>query len=218
MGLRDKARESGARPEETPEQAGETPAAAEVPVEETAPAKPAVAPRLEASVTYLVQEERPEVAYSLFLSELADGRKGMIVSRTYPKNLRKALKLKDVPILWLTNAMSDEAVGPKDLERLTLTIKRFLEESNGNRPATSDGPHVVNSAFLVAELKGIIGRARAASSLGGDEIDPNQRTVGRGLSGNVGADPAPTPLPGAGQDRPCLWDPRPELSEHEICG
>ena len=135
MGLRDKARESSARADEVPEhpeEPQEPSVAPEEPAEEAPRKNDGGVHRLEPSVTYLVEEERPEIAYSLFLSELAEGKRGMIVSRTYPKNLRKAFKLKEVPVLWLTNAMSDEAVGPKDLERLTLTIKRFLEEGGGN--------------------------------------------------------------------------------------
>src|SRR4030042_5088647 len=135
MGLRDKARESSTKADDLPERPEEpqpSPAVVEEPVSEAPQQKDPGVRRLEPSVTYLVEEERPEIAYSLFLSELAEGKRGMIVSRTYPKNLRKAFKLKEVPVLWLTNAMSDEAVGPKDLERLTLTIKRFLEEGGGN--------------------------------------------------------------------------------------
>ena len=135
MGLRDKARESSTKADDLPERPEEpqpSPAVIEETVSEAPQQKASGVRRLEPSVTYLVEEERPEIAYSLFLSELAEGKRGMIVSRTYPKNLRKAFKLKEVPVLWLTNAMSDEAVGPKDLERLTLTIKRFLEEGGGN--------------------------------------------------------------------------------------
>ncbi|MCJ7606229.1 MAG: DUF835 domain-containing protein, partial [Thermoplasmata archaeon] len=100
-------------------------------VHDADPTPEAQAKLLEPSVTYLVEEEKPDLAYSLFLAMLKDGRRGMIVSRTYPKNLRKALDLNDVPVYWLTNAMSDEAIGPKDLERLTLTIRRFLDEGEG---------------------------------------------------------------------------------------
>lgn len=115
MGLRDKARESAAKtgPEPSLEKEPEpqdsessVPQAQEQP--EAAPAK-AERPPLEPSVTYLVEEERPDLAYTLFKEAMGQGMKGMIVSRTYPKNLKKSLNLGDTPVLWLTNAMSDEA-------------------------------------------------------------------------------------------------------------
>jgi FtsZ-interacting cell division protein ZipA len=138
MGLRDRARESASKPatEPPPEKEAREPpqetqeAPPQAPEQEAQP--PAEEARvLEQSVTYLVEEEKPDLAYSLFIAASAQGMRGMIISRTYPKNLRKGLNLGDVPIYWLTNAMSDDAVGPKDLERLTLTIKSFLEEREG---------------------------------------------------------------------------------------
>ncbi|MCU0859212.1 MAG: DUF835 domain-containing protein, partial [Thermoplasmata archaeon] len=158
MGLRDKARESASKttqeapvPEEPVQETREPEAPQSAPVEEELPKRQESAPdpssgpekpaALEPSVTYLVEEERPDLAYSLFIQASSQGMRGMIVSRTYPKNLRKALNLKDTPVYWLTNAMSDEAIGPKDLERLTLTIRRFLEEGGvRERPPAAPDP------------------------------------------------------------------------------
>ncbi len=155
MGLRDKAKESALKasmpaPEGPPEKA-ESHGAGE------GPAEPAEAPKggasLESSVTYLVEEERPDVAYSLFLSTTQQGMRGMIVSRTYPKNLRKSLNLGDVPVYWLTNAMSDEAIGPKDLERLTLTIRRFMEEGGGQVVLLDSLEYVITNNKFVSVLR-----------------------------------------------------------------
>ena len=157
MGLRDKARESASKdtdkqaetPEPTPP-SEPAPAQAEL-SQEKSEGKPS--DELEQSVTYLVEEERPELAYALFKKAAAQGMRGMIVSRTYPKNLRKSLDLGDVPVYWLTNAMSDEAIGPKDLERLTLTIRRFMEEGGGQVVLIDSLEYIITNNKFVSVLR-----------------------------------------------------------------
>ena len=157
MGLRDKARETATKdslPEESeapkapPEQSPPT----ETANQETTPPAPSYT-QLEESMTYLVEEERPDIAYSLFKSASAHGMRGMIISRTYPKNLRKSLDLGNIPVFWLTNAMSDEAIGPKDLERLTLAIRRFMEEDGGNLVLIDSLEYVITNNKFVSVLR-----------------------------------------------------------------
>ena len=152
MGLRDKAKESATKSPQ--EQAQEEPA--QSPEEKSMqppPEEQKQSPTLEPSVTYLVEEERPDLAYSLFITASKQGMRGMIVSRTYPKNLRKALDIGDAPIFWLTNAMSDEAIGPKDLERLTLSIRRFLEEGGGQLVLIDSLEYVITNNKFVSVLR-----------------------------------------------------------------
>jgi len=159
MGLRDKARESATKtaqdqPREKEPELNE-PEPTEVIEREPPEGEPAKSgrPPLEPSVTYLVEEERPDLAYTLFKEASSQGMKGMIVSRTYPRNLRKSLDLGDTPILWLTNAMSDEAIGPKDLDRLMLTIRRFLEEGDGKLVLIDSLEYVITNNKFVSVLR-----------------------------------------------------------------
>ena len=156
MGLRDKARESASKSaseptiSETPRAPSEQPPS-QPPAQDTpADARPRA---LEPSVTYLVEEERPDLAYKLFQEAAAQGIRGMIVSRTYPKNLRKALDLGDTPVFWLTNAMSDEAIGPKDLERLTLAIRRYLDEGGGQMVLIDSLEYIITNNKFVSVLR-----------------------------------------------------------------
>ena len=154
MGLRDKARESASKATQEHEQEQEEPALppGENP-SQPPPQEPTGPPKLEPSVTYLVEEERPDLAYTLFINATKEGMKGMVVSRTYPKNLRKALDLGDVPVLWLTNAMSDEAIGPKDLERLSLAIRRFLDEGGGQLVLIDSLEYIITNNKFVSVLR-----------------------------------------------------------------
>ena len=50
----------------------------------------------------------------------------MCVTRSYPERVREKYVLKDTPIVWLTNAPKENAMRPKDLEKLSLSIEHFL--------------------------------------------------------------------------------------------
>src|SRR4030065_2752453 len=100
MGLRDRARESTTKGSREPgsEQPKAEPEPSQAPEETPAPKEPGGPGGLEASMTYLVEEERPDQAYKLFTQPSRQGTRGVIVSRTYPKNLRKALDLGAQPL------------------------------------------------------------------------------------------------------------------------
>ena len=106
---------------------------------ELAPARPpptaAKAPPtikdLERSFSYLVEEDRPETSYSLFLNALKKGMKGYCITRNYPAKIRSKFDLKETPVVWLSNVGRDNAIRPKDLEKLSLSLEQFLSQSGG---------------------------------------------------------------------------------------
>ncbi len=103
--------------------------------EETAAPEPAVVEsdvmELERSFSYLVEEDRSEKSYKLFMSTLRKGMKGYCITRNYPAKIRSKFDLKDVPIIWLSNVGRDNAIRPKDLEKLSLSLERFLSQPDG---------------------------------------------------------------------------------------
>ncbi|UCE44729.1 MAG: isoleucine--tRNA ligase [Methanobacteriota archaeon] len=86
---------------------------------------------LERSFSYLVEEDRPEASYKLFLSTLEKGMKGYCITRNYPAKIRSKFDLKDVPIVWLSNVGRDNSIRPKDLEKLSLSLEQFLSQPDG---------------------------------------------------------------------------------------
>ncbi len=96
------------------------PKAAEVPVNE-----------LERSFSYLVEEDKPETSYNLFIKTLAKGMKGYCVTRNYPAKIRTKFDLKETPIVWLSNVGRENAIRPKDLEKLSLALEQFLSQPGG---------------------------------------------------------------------------------------
>ncbi|MGD9963453.1 MAG: DUF835 domain-containing protein, partial [Thermoplasmata archaeon] len=110
-------------PEEPPVTAPEAPA--------QEPEAPRKVDELERSFSYLVEEDKPETSYSLFMKTLSKGMKGFCVTRNYPAKIRTKFDLKDTPVIWLSNVGRDNAIRPKDLEKLSLALEQFLSQPNG---------------------------------------------------------------------------------------
>ena len=105
----------------------ETPVSAPVP--EPKPASKIS--ELERSFSYLVEEDRPETSYSLFLNAMQKGMKGYCVTRNYPAKIRSRFDLKDTPVIWLSNVGRENTIRPKDLEKLSLSLEQFLSQEGG---------------------------------------------------------------------------------------
>jgi isoleucyl-tRNA synthetase len=94
--------------------------------------KPAAAIHdLERSFSYLVEEDKPETSYTLFLNAMKKGMKGYCITRNYPAKIRSKFDLKDTPIIWLSNVGRESTIRPKDLEKLSLALEQFLSQAGG---------------------------------------------------------------------------------------
>ncbi len=83
------------------------------------------------SFTYLIPEERSVRTYQLFKESIDEGIPGFCVTRTFPEKIRERYQLGDTPILWLSNVAKEDAVRPKDLEKLSLSLEEFLSSQGG---------------------------------------------------------------------------------------
>lgn len=94
--------------------------------------KPAAAVTdLERSFSYLVEEDKPETSYTLFLNAMKKGMKGYCVTRNYPAKIRSKFDLKETPVIWLSNVGRENTIRPKDLEKLSLSLEQFLSQAGG---------------------------------------------------------------------------------------
>ena len=88
--------------------------------------------KLRPSFTYLIPEERTIRSYALLKSMMDKGKPGFCVTRTFPEKVRERFELgDDIPILWLSNVAKEDAVRPKDLEKLSLSLEEFLSAQEG---------------------------------------------------------------------------------------
>ena len=86
---------------------------------------------LRGSSTYLVEGSASDEAYRLFLGAMRAGRKGLCITRVFPAKVRERFAAPDLPILWLSNVGKEDAVRPKDLEKLSLSVEQFLAREKG---------------------------------------------------------------------------------------
>lgn len=84
--------------------------------------------------SYVVKEDRPDRGFSLFISLLAQGGRGLCISRTHPNVLRQKYGFNSES-LWLTKTERAQAasaeegpeyVSPNNLAHLASEIKEFL--------------------------------------------------------------------------------------------
>jgi hypothetical protein len=74
------------------------------------------------------------------LSRLIKGRAPVIITRTRPDSVRKALNLKEAPVLWLTTAeCGDGCVNPRRLEYLLHTLVTFMQRDESPKVVYLDG-------------------------------------------------------------------------------
>jgi len=111
-----------------PEMAAKEPAPAhDVPKTVT----PAAVVTLEKSFSYLVEEEKPESSYTLFMQAMEKGMRGYCITRNYPAKIRSKFDLKDTPVIWLSNVGRENTIRPKDLEKLSISLEQFLSQPGG---------------------------------------------------------------------------------------
>ncbi|MCJ7607929.1 MAG: DUF835 domain-containing protein [Thermoplasmata archaeon] len=105
--------------------------------EESPSARRASAVELIPGWSYVVKEERPDKAFSLFTSLLAKGVPGLCISRTHPDVLKQKHGFV-ATTLWLTKTeagsskkKSLEYVSPNNLAHLASSVREFLLKSDG---------------------------------------------------------------------------------------
>ena len=156
---------------------------------------------LRSSSTYLVEEDQPGEVYRLFQEAIASGLRGLCVTRVYPQKLRERFGAEDLTILWLSNVGKDDAIRPKDLEKLSLSVEQFVGREKG--VVLLDGLEylVTNNNFLtvlrlvqsmrdqVAINNGILLLSVSPSALEGHQLTLLEREVDQ----VIGSTSAPAP-------------------------
>ena len=84
--------------------------------------------KLENRRSYAVEEKGTAASIRVFASELNAGRKGLIISRTHPEQIREEFGLRNTPIIWLAHRPGKEALSPSNLPLLERTVMRFMRD------------------------------------------------------------------------------------------
>lgn len=83
--------------------------------------------RLEKGFSYLLREASSDRAFMIFTEFVTHNHNGLMLTRTQPSRLRHRWGLNTTPVLWMTNARTDEkSVKPTDLERIKCIVRDFI--------------------------------------------------------------------------------------------
>ncbi|MFH0815415.1 MAG: DUF835 domain-containing protein [Methanobacteriota archaeon] len=116
---------------------------------------------------YLVKEGKPLLSFALFEMMLADGARGLCITRQYPQRLRERYKLGAARALWLSQTPGPESHNPTSIGALATVVSRYIEESHDSA-IILDGIEylVVNNGFaqvlkFVEHVNEMVMRSRA---------------------------------------------------------
>ena len=86
--------------------------------------------RIDEGISYLVQEETPDLSFELLLDMVTHDYEGICISRMFPKRVRTRYRLKETPVLWLCSEDGENCLSHPHLGKLYETIGSFLDESS----------------------------------------------------------------------------------------
>ena len=76
----------------------------------------------------LIKEKRPERAYRVFLSLLADKRVGLIITRSHPDIVREEYRLEKTPVIWLARQPGPNRIEPSNISILKHAVNEYLRQ------------------------------------------------------------------------------------------
>jgi hypothetical protein len=76
----------------------------------------------------MVEEKRPERSYRLFLGLLANGKHGLVITRSHPDLLREEYRIEKTPVLWLAKQPGPNRIEPANLSILQQIVTEFMKK------------------------------------------------------------------------------------------
>ncbi len=89
-------------------------------------------PSVEPGLGVLVKTKGGDMAYRMFVNEIASGGQGLLVTRVHPDQVGEAYGLRNTPIIWLASKPGPTSIGPASLSVLRHTTEKFLERGVGS--------------------------------------------------------------------------------------
>ncbi|MFP4050301.1 MAG: DUF835 domain-containing protein [Thermoplasmata archaeon] len=83
------------------------------------------------SSTYLIFKDSSDKSFKLFKEVIETGMQGLCVTRDYPEKIKKKYRLENVSMIWLSNVDRKDVIRPKNLEKFSLKLEKFLTERGG---------------------------------------------------------------------------------------
>jgi len=130
---------------------------------------------IEPRVCYLVEEEKAEKAFEIFVDHVQHNIPGLCITRQHLDAVREKYSLVKTPILWLSKTSGENNLSPTDLGMLRHTVIEYIEKS-GDSILLLDGLEylITNNDFstLLKYLDDINEKAMLSSSRLLIPVDP----------------------------------------------
>ncbi len=109
---------------------------------------------IQAGHCYLIEEDRPEHAFTLLSSTIRGGGRGVLITRSNPRRVREKHDVDDARVIWLTERESGtvETI-PPSLERIIYVIEEFMKEGGRGAVMLDGVEYLVSSNSFDAVLK-----------------------------------------------------------------
>lgn len=106
---------------------------------------------LKKGFSYLVEEEKPEKSFDIFVDYVTHGVSGLCMTRTNPKFVKEKYLLKRTPFIWLSSQKIEEHTSSVDLTELSISVKDFVKKSTESI-VLLDGIEFLISRFSFEEV------------------------------------------------------------------
>ncbi len=84
--------------------------------------------QLEDGSTYILEDDTLDFAYDVFSKLVNTDNKTLCITRKHPEKIQEEYKIGDTDFVWLSTSNESIAVGPQQLDVLSLTIEGFISD------------------------------------------------------------------------------------------
>jgi hypothetical protein len=137
---------------------------------------------LQAGTYLLFEEAEADGMYEELLTQVSNGIEGLIVTRTYPEDLRDKYGLKRTPVIWLCSQPGQDRVDPSNITILEHTIMEFIR--NGHKTVvaidgleyliSNNGPGKVLRLLYALRDEVLMNQSRMIVTLDPGVLDPRE--------------------------------------------
>ena len=83
-------------------------------------------PTLRFSYTYMIKGDLKDLPFDLMLDSVREGARGICITRVFPDIVKRRFGDVDIPVIWLSSTATEECIRPRDLEKLSLIIEKYI--------------------------------------------------------------------------------------------
>jgi transposase len=138
------------------------------------------------SSAYLMFEEEPRRSVGFYMREIKNGVRGLYITRSNPKQVKRRYDLGDSEVCWLTGVKStDKTPSVSGLQELSILVSKFIDE-NQNGVILIDGLEylISNNDFqvvlrLIQQMRDKVSTSEAKMFIpvNPNALEPKQRTL-----------------------------------------